>query len=519
LSPVVAVLYAEAVGRTIRHGPRAWDAYSYQLLVPLQWIRLESLSGPLALQVIFGRLGLEKFANPGNANMLMALPLLADWDLAACLVQLPFAALGAWATFSLARGAGASAAAAGLSALAFASAPLIVNQSTVPLTDLAAGALSLAAVAILLATAASAQAPIGSIVVAGLAFGLALGTKYTAWSQLPLVLLAVGCCRWLRHGPPRALARALLLFACAAIVPAVFWYARNAILFYGNPVHPLRIRVLGFTLMPGTAAETMSGYWEQRMGMTSRWQWLTFPFRDPAYFEESGFGALLVPFGLLGLVSGLVDAAAVRADRTFTPRRRLLLLTVAALAVFWLAAARTPRFSLPLFGLLAALAAPAVDGLGAGLRRHAVGALATGLAALTVLVSVRYHGWDLGPPELRSEELLKDFPGSGGFAISPALDTLRPAVIFNDTELETTSQIANYYLTGADHRHLVYDHRDFAPANPVAFVACLRALGAGYVFLRLPKSEATPDRYRTPLLQPFLRAEVERYRGTLYRIR
>jgi hypothetical protein len=516
---VVAALYAEGVGRTIRHGARAWDAYSYQLLVPIQWVRLESLSEPLVRQVIFGRLGLEKFANPGNANMLMALPLLAGWDLVACLVQLPFAALGAWATFSLARGAGASTAAAGLAALAFASAPVIVNQATVPLTDLASGALSLAAVAILLGTAESARAPTAAITMAGLAFGLGLGTKYTAWSHLPLVLLALGCCRWVRSASGRSLARTLLLFTGAALVPCVFWYARNAILFYGNPVYPLRIRVFGVTLMTGTAAETMSGYWEKRMGMTSRWEWLTFPFRDPAYFEESGFGALFVAFALLGLLAGLADALTLRGDRTLSPRRRLLLLTLLALAVFWFAAARTPRFNLPLLGLLAALAAPAVDGLARGRARHGVGALATALAVLTLLISVRYHGWDFGAPELRSEELLKDFPGSGGFAISPAVDTLRPSVIFNDTEGETTSQIANYYLTGADHRHLVYDHRDFAPSNPAAFVACLRTLGAGYVFLRLPRTVPVPGRYHTPLLEPFLTAEVERYRSTLYRIR
>jgi len=515
---IVAALYAEAVGRTIRHGARAWDAHSYQLLVPIQWIRLESLSDPLARQVVFGRLGLEKFANPGNANMLMALPLLAGWDLFACLVQLPFAALGAWAAASLARGAGGSAAAAGLSGLAFASAPLIVNQSTVPLTDLASGALSLVAVAIVLETAATARAPLSSVAAAGLAFGLALGTKYTAWSHIPLVLLALSCCRWAR-GPVRSLARPLLLFAGAAALPSVFWYARNAVLFAGNPVYPLRVRLLGVTLMPGTAAEAMSGYWEQSMGMRSRWEWLTFPFRDAAYFEESGFGALFVPLGLLGLAAGLAHAASGRADRTLGPRRRLVLLTLAALAVFWFAAARTPRFNLPLLGLVAALGAPAVDALGQGLRRHAVGLLATGLAALTLLISVRYHGWDIGAPEDRGEELLKDFPGSAGFAIPPAIDTLPPSVIFNDTELETTSQIANYNLTGADHRHLVYDHRDFAPEKPEAFVACLRALGAGYVFLRLPKAEAVPARYATPLLQPFLTAEVERYRSTLYRIR
>lgn len=515
----VAALYGEGIGRTIRHGARAWDAHSYQLLVPLQWIRLQSLTEPLARQVRFGWLGLEKFANPGNANILMALPLMAGWDLFACLVQLPFAALGAWAVASLARGAGASPAAAVLSALAFASAPLVVNQSTVPLTDLASGALSLVAVALILQTAAAPRPPAASIALAGLAFGLGLGTKYTAWSHLPLVILPLACCHWVRTGPARARASALLLFAGAAALPSAFWYARNALLFLGNPVYPLRIRILGYTLVKGTAAELMSGYWEQRMGMASRWDWLAFPFRDPAYFEESGFGALFVPFALLGMAFAVADAAVAPVERGFTPRRRLGLLAAVALLVFWFAAARTPRFNLPLLGLLAALAGPAVDALGRGLRRHAVGALAFALALLTVLISVRYHGWDIGVPEARSEELLKDFPGSGGFAIPPDIDTLQPSTIFNDTELETTSQMANYNLTGADHRHLVYDHRDFAPSNPAAFVACLRALGAGYVFLRLPKTEAVPGRYDTPLLEPFLTAEVEEFRGTLYRVR
>jgi hypothetical protein len=515
----VAALYGEAVGRTIRHGARAWDAHSYQLLVPLQWIRQQSLTEPLARQVPFGRLGLEKFANPGNANILMALPLMAGWDLPACLVQLPFAALGAWAVVSLARGAGASSAAALLAGLAFASVPLVVNQATVPLTDLASGALSLVAVAMVLRTAGSPRPPFASIALAGLAFGLALGTKYTAWSHLPLVLLALACCRWIRSARPRALAPPLLVFAGAAVLPSLFWYARNAALFHGNPVYPLRIRMLGFTLVPGTAAEAMSGYWERGMGMTSRWEWLVFPFRDPAYFEESGFGALFVALGMLGLGAAIADAASALRDRAFTPRRRLALLTLAALAVFWFAAARTPRFNIPLLGLVAALAAPAVDAMGAGLRRHAVGALAFGLGVLTVLVSVRYHGWDIGAPELRSEELLKDFPGSGGFAIPPAVDTLPPSVIYNDTKPETTSQMANYNLTGADHRHLVYDHRDLTPDSPAEFVARLKSLGVDYVFLRLPKAEPVPARYSTQALRPFLTAEVETFRSTLYRVR
>ena len=52
-------------------------------------------------------------------------------------------------------------------------------------------------------------------------------------------------------------------------------------------------------------------------------------------------------------------------------------------------------------------------------------------------------------------------------------------------------------------------------ADAGTMLACLRALGAGYVFLRLPKTEPVPGRYRTELLQPFLTAEVERFREFL----
>src|SRR2546428_3495905 len=100
-------------------------------------------------------------------------------------------------------------------------------------------------------------------------------------------------------------------------------------------------------------------------------------------------------------------SAHLPAERAFTPRRRLGLLAAVALLVFWFAAARTPRFNLPLLGLLAALAGPAVDALGRGLRRHAVGALAFALALLTLLISVRYHGWGIRVPQARREGLVQ----------------------------------------------------------------------------------------------------------------
>lgn len=514
---VVALVYVESIGRTIRHGPRAWDAHSYHMPVPLQWIHLESLTEPLARQVIYGHLGLEKFANPGNGHLLMTLPLLLGWDLVACLVQLPFALLGAWAVASMARGAGASRGASTLAALAFAAAPIVANQAAVPILDLATGALTLAAVAILLACADAPEMPGPSLLLAGLALGLGLGTKTTAWSHLPLVVLALLTSGWLRRPPLRPVLSMLQVFALAAALPCAFWYARSAVLFE-NPIYPIGIRLLGVPLVKGTTAELMSGYWEQQMGISQRWGWLLFPFRDPAYFEDTGFGPLLVCLGALGLGAGLVDLAGGLRDRRLTPPRRLSLLLVLALVVFWFAAARTPRFNLPLLGLVAAVAAPAVDALGGGLRRRVVGVFALAAVLLTLQLSVSYHGWDLGPPENHAWELVKDFPGAGGFGIPPAVDELSPSVILNDTVPETTSQASNYYLFGRDHRHMVYDHRDLTPKEPGEFVSSLRGLGVHYVFLRISKRVSPPARYDTSALEPAFRWEGEEFRSTLYRV-
>jgi hypothetical protein len=513
----LACLYAESVARTIRHGARAWDSNSYHLPVPLQWLHLQSLTEALSHQVIYGRLGLEKFANPGDGHLVMTLPLAIGWDLLACLVQLPFALLAAWAVFWMAKSAGASRGAALLAAFAFAAAPIVANQAAVPVLDLATAALTLAATAILLSVAEASGPPPAAIALAGLAVGLALGTKTTAWSHLPLVALALLASSWLRTASWRTLLSRAALFATTAALPSALWYVRNAVLF-GNPMYPLRIRLMGVTLIEGTTAELMSGYWEDRIGMHSRWEWLSFPFRDPVYFEESGFGPLLVCFGMLGLIMGLADLGSGLRRGGLTPRRRLTLLTLLALGIFWFAAARTPRFNLPLFGLFAALAGPALDTLGSGRRRHALGALVVALAFLTLRLSLVYHGWDMGPPETRRFKIEVDPQGTPGFVIPIAIDSLAPSVIFNDTSPETTSQASNYNLFGLDHRHLVYDHRDLSENAPAEFVSALEGLGVDYVFLRIPKKDFPPERYDTPRLEPVLQLEARDCKSTLYRL-
>jgi hypothetical protein len=273
-------------------------------------------------------------------------------------------------------------------------------------------------------------------------------------------------------------------------------------------------------------AEDMSGTWDiERMGMASRLEWLSFPFADPEYSDETGFGALLVAQGALALVGALAaGAAAVRTRRGRALRRgdlavtpwRLALLLGAGLFVFWFLAGRTPRFNLPLLGLVAAAAAPVLDRLGERGRAPRLASSSLLLVSVTLALSLRYHGWGVGPPEVRSADLEDDWPG-----IPPGIDALPPSVVYNDTDAEESSQPSNYKLFGLDHRHLVYDHPGLASGagTPLEYRARLRALGVDYVFLRIPRGEAPPPRYAAEVLEPVLVREGPAFWSAVYRVR
>jgi hypothetical protein len=511
---LVGGLHLHSVLRTVRHGARSWDGESYHLPVPLQWLSAGSLTEPLARLVTVSPAEIDRFANPGNGHLLMALPLAVGWDGLAHLVQWAFLPLAAWAVFALARRSGASGAAAALGACGFLGAPIVSEQAAVPMLDLATAALSLAGLAVLARAAHERAVPWRALALASLAFGLALGTKTTALAHLALAGALVWSSSWAWHARRRDRLAALGLASALLAMPCLIWWGRSASLF-GNPVHPIRIRVLGLTLADGATAEDMSGYWDlERMKMRSRWEWPLLPVRDPEYSDESGFGALFAGLLALGIAAGALDVArAVRARRA-PPRARLAVLAGVALLVFWFGAARTPRFNLPMLGLLAALGGVASDRLGGRRARHALGALAAVAAALTLSLSMRLHGWDVGPPLSRAELLGGDWPG-----IPAGIDALPPRVVFNDTQDDESARICNYKLFGADHRHLVFDHPQLPVADPAGYVARLRALGADAVFLRRRRGEPEPARFATDALFPELSYEAREYRSTLYRVR
>jgi hypothetical protein len=111
------------------------------------------------------------------------------------------------------------------------------------LTDLPATAAVAAGAALTLRAARTDRHRLRWLILAGLAFGLAAGSKYTA---LPAAVAGLAFIALLCRPRPRAVAAVLVAFAA----PAAFWYVRNLVIT-GNPVFPTEVRIAGHVLFAG----------------------------------------------------------------------------------------------------------------------------------------------------------------------------------------------------------------------------------------------------------------------------
>lgn len=175
---------------------------------------------------------------------------------------------------------------------------------------------------------------------AGMAAGLALGTKYTA--ALPLAVMGGA----LAATRPRLALR----FAAAAFLTASPWLVRN-VLWYGNPVHPLLPHL--FPAATASLRQAAIRYTEHVSGhgeMQGIWDWLRLPWlmvfdgvRFGGGFDQWGPWPLLAPVGLL--LARRRDTIAV-----------CVAFSVLAVLVGWGVTARVLRLLVPILPWVAILA-------------------------------------------------------------------------------------------------------------------------------------------------------------------
>lgn len=144
------------------------------------------------------------------------------------------------------------------------------------------------------------------LVLAGIGFGIALGTKWYGLTDVPMLVLIWLIGALLVWRPQRrALTGGLLLIGVITLTGGI-WMLRNLILT-GNPVFDYRLRLLGTTIFPAPPAVLRSAlgfslaHYFSRLSVLRRYAWPVF---------RSDFG----------LIGALIVAAALAAGAWYTAR-------------------------------------------------------------------------------------------------------------------------------------------------------------------------------------------------------
>ncbi|HEY8467024.1 MAG TPA: phospholipid carrier-dependent glycosyltransferase [Solirubrobacterales bacterium] len=229
----LAQLYAEPIG---------FDAASAYLPIAARWIQDGSLwvLGDWIPSFFYG-------ASPGNGSMLFAASALPwDNDFLAHYAIYPFVPLTALALYVVAREVRAPHALATLLGLMVAAVPVLVEPALrSALLDPVLYFGFAAGLAFLLRHRRTGDA--GDLVLAGVALGIAFGTKLYGFTAVPILLAVWAGARLLaRDGWRAVLRQALVVVGLIALFGGI-WVVRNAV-ETGNPAFPVAVEVAGVTI-------------------------------------------------------------------------------------------------------------------------------------------------------------------------------------------------------------------------------------------------------------------------------
>jgi len=344
LTCLATVLAAGALGI---FNPKAnYDAIGYHLTAAATWLNESGV-----------RLVPTPFGDNGQAYMPANFELIQTWlmlalhdDLLARAGQFPFLGMIMLAGYVMARNLSMKRRYAMWAALTLLLCRHLLVQSGSAMVDVATAAFVLGFLALAATFGRTGQRY--ALICAGLSLGLAVGTKFLVLALLPLVLPLAALWAWpvLRRRPVQSVA----LLLVSALLPALYWYARNAWLT-GNPLYPLRVTLGGHVLLPGAYGRDIMQHWLfNRSNRTDLVE---------AVLEVFGpiVGRPMVgPWWLAFVALPLVWLVGVCCTAIFGRRKRiqvvcLLLAVPAMLAIQWFVVPyQEPRFFFVPLGLLCA---------------------------------------------------------------------------------------------------------------------------------------------------------------------
>ncbi len=375
--------------------PTEWDGLTYHLLYPARFLQDGRIE-----PVEFGQPLDQAALYPANGELLHAFVMaFVRSDLLVALGMVGWAVLYGLAIARLTRALGASQAAAAVAGALAATVPALAARApssyVEPLLDF-----GLAAAVLFLRRAfdAGGVAIFRWSTLAGLAAGLAVGTKYVALPLVVALAVALPVGLVLAGAGRRRAVGAGALFLLAVVAVGGAWYLRNALLV-GNPVYPAPLAGLPHLERPGLVwqGSSVAERLPELVGDGSLTAALfALPPRGAVWMT---LGPLALGAGLLALLAcGRTAREAVRSWEAADRFRALSVLVVPS-ALFALAAtwARLPfwdnpglfrsevRFAVPAVGLAFALAMVFLERAGVSSRGLAAlgacGVLGQGLLA------------------------------------------------------------------------------------------------------------------------------------------
>jgi len=370
---IILIFILEAITRPAE----GWDALVYHLPLAIKWMQQGSLA---FIQESW------KFQMPSNGDLTpLFLTSLGNQHILS-LTSLPFGVLAMLAIYSLARRLSAEREEALFAALGFGTMPIVLNHTFTAMVDIFAAAFFLSSICLLLGLfqpqTHGREKRQSLALLAGLAFGLGLGARYT---YVPLFLCMIGLCAViaihsaapLQTGKWKQISLTVTTFGIGSLLTSIFWYIRN-FMATGNPMHPLQ-----FSMGEGGVKVSTKALLEHARvagprdldaqtclvaGDSNITHWLLAPWQDcwaagaAHYSTNSGLGAVFATFipVLMIVVIALTIATTIR-RKQIQPMHILLLVALVFLAYWWLLLYNMIRFIFPVIGIFFVLSAVAIS--------------------------------------------------------------------------------------------------------------------------------------------------------------
>ncbi|MCP4592215.1 MAG: phospholipid carrier-dependent glycosyltransferase [bacterium] len=471
--------------------PTGYDGLNYHLPTAVRWMQQHSLN-------LIPGLFLESL--PENGMIVPFLMMFAGLERLLPMVQLPNGIMLAVVSYGLARAAGGSPKAALVCACITMSIPIVVFQCFSSYIDLYAAVSWLAGLLAItwVSRTSDPRQRRHLLILAGLAAGIALGSKCTYLVLVPLLGLVVfaQACPGI-SGRSRVLAvrgRHCLVFGLASLVCSGFWFVRGTV-EAGNPLYPMTFEIGGEKILPGFAIARP--YADQRVTRIQRSlgskleHWWAYPWHELRYGAGymfgvgNGLGAAFAAFVPPGLLAGLVWALA---RRTRAPanlwRTTFALLTGCGVALMLTVFPESLRMVLPLVIISVPAAVALTDRLLTRSPRPVLVTLSIGLAVTAAVATLK-------PAHALAGRVREGNWTRGGIYETPGnVDRHAPGTRI----LNLGSAALNYPLAGRTLANRVIGPMEWqtlqagAPMNAPA----LRAQSIDYIFVQAPWPDDWP---------------------------